>query len=43
MADITQIAEQFTDFYYKTFDTDRSQLGALYVRQDPLFAQGDHT
>jgi len=25
-------AEQFVDFYYKTFDSDRSNLAALYVR-----------
>lgn len=24
-------AEQFVDFYYKTFDSDRTQLAALYV------------
>lgn len=29
--DPSEIAKQFTDFYYRTFDTDRSQLGALYV------------
>lgn len=31
MADINAIAKQFTDFYYTTFDTDRSQLQSLYV------------
>lgn len=25
-------AEQFVDFYYKTFDSDRNNLAALYVR-----------
>ena len=24
--------EQFTEFYYNTFDTDRKTLAALYVR-----------
>ena len=24
--------EQFVDYYYKTFDSDRTQLAALYVR-----------
>jgi hypothetical protein len=27
-----QIAQQFTDFYYSTFDADRNQLVNLYVR-----------
>ncbi|KAI9632357.1 uncharacterized protein MKK02DRAFT_40659 [Dioszegia hungarica] len=30
MGDINAIAKQFTDFYYQTFDADRSQLSALY-------------
>jgi hypothetical protein len=33
MADINAVAQQFTDFYYNTFDSDRSGLGALYVRR----------
>ena len=33
MADINAIAQQFTDFYYLTFDTDRSHLAPLYVRR----------
>lgn len=32
MGDINEIAKQFTDFYYKQFDADRSQLSNLYVR-----------
>lgn len=28
---LTHAAEQFTQFYYKTFDENRSALGALYV------------
>ena len=27
----TRGSEQFVDFYYKTFDADRTQLAALYV------------
>ncbi|KAG5513294.1 hypothetical protein PMAC_001357 [Pneumocystis sp. 'macacae'] len=30
MTDINTLAAQFTDFYYKNFDTDRSQLAPLY-------------
>ncbi|POY70162.1 hypothetical protein BMF94_6745 [Rhodotorula taiwanensis] len=30
MADINAIAKQFTDYYYSTFDSDRSQLAPLY-------------
>lgn len=30
--DPSEIAKQFTKFYYSTFDTDRSQLTPLYVR-----------
>ena len=36
MADINAIAQQFTDFYYQAFDTNRSGLGPLYVRR-PIF------
>lgn len=32
MADIHAIAQQFTDFYYQTFDTNRANLSGLYVR-----------
>jgi len=30
MADFNTIAQQFTDFYYNTFDADRNKLAALY-------------
>ena len=30
--DVDQIATQFVQSYYSTFDSDRSQLAALYVR-----------
>ncbi|EMR08158.1 hypothetical protein PNEG_03333 [Pneumocystis murina B123] len=30
MTDINQLAAQFTDYYYKNFDTNRSQLASLY-------------
>ncbi|KAK9894005.1 nuclear transport factor 2 [Cystobasidium minutum MCA 4210] len=30
MGDINAIAKQFTEFYYSTFDSDRSSLAALY-------------
>ncbi|KAF4550936.1 Nuclear transport factor 2 [Elsinoe fawcettii] len=30
MGDFQAIAQQFTEFYYKTFDTDRGQLLPLY-------------
>lgn len=32
MADINAVAQQFTGFYYQTFDTNRSDLAPLYVR-----------
>ena len=35
MADINAVAEQFIDFYYRAFDSNRSGLGPLYVR--PFF------
>jgi hypothetical protein len=31
MADINAVAQQFTTFYYNTFDGDRAQLLPLYV------------
>jgi hypothetical protein len=37
MADINAIAQQFTDFYYLTFDADRSRLAPLYVRRFSFF------
>jgi hypothetical protein len=32
--DIKNIAKQFVDFYYTTFDTNRGGLSSLYVRYD---------
>lgn len=32
MADIDAVAGQFIDFYYATFDSNRANLAALYVR-----------
>lgn len=37
MADnFVEIAKQFCDFYYQTFDADRKQLGPLYRDQSML-------
>jgi len=36
MADFTNIAQQFVDFYYKTFDKDRASLASLYREQSML-------
>jgi hypothetical protein len=33
MADINAIAQQFTLYYYQTFDANRAGLAALYVRR----------
>ena len=35
------IGRQFVDHYYKTFDTNRSQLGALYGAQSMLTFEND--
>ncbi|SHO76507.1 Nuclear envelope protein [Malassezia sympodialis ATCC 42132] len=35
-----QVAQQFTDFYYSTFDADRSQLGSLYRPHSMLTFEG---
>ncbi|KAN0115659.1 hypothetical protein V8E52_006778 [Russula decolorans] len=40
MADINAVAQQFTDFYYNTFDSDRSGLGALYRDTSMLTFEG---
>ncbi|KAG7086514.1 Nuclear transport factor 2 [Marasmius oreades] len=40
MGDINAIAKQFTDFYYTTFDTDRSSLGSLYREASMLSWEG---
>ncbi|ORY61947.1 nuclear transport factor 2 [Leucosporidium creatinivorum] len=41
MADINAIAKQFTDFYYNTFDSDRTQLAGLYRPQSMLTFEQD--
>ncbi|WFC96748.1 Nuclear transport factor 2 [Malassezia brasiliensis] len=39
-----EVAQQFTDYYYSTFDTDRSQLAPLYQRpQSMLTFEGAQT
>jgi len=40
MADINSIAKQFTDFYYQTFDSNRSQLAPLYRDSSMLTFEG---
>ncbi|EFE40737.1 hypothetical protein TRV_04510 [Trichophyton verrucosum HKI 0517] len=34
--DFTQVAKQFVEFYYKTFDENRGNLGSLYRDQSML-------
>ncbi|KAK1223210.1 Nuclear transport factor 2 [Marasmius sp. AFHP31] len=41
MGDINAIAKQFTDFYYTTFDTNRSQLSSLYRDTSMLTWEGN--
>ncbi|KAK3690781.1 Nuclear transport factor 2 [Vermiconidia calcicola] len=36
MADFENIAKQFVEYYYKTFDTDRTQLQPLYRDESML-------
>jgi len=36
MGDFAAVAQQFTEFYYNTFRTDRSQLGPLYSEESML-------
>ncbi|KAL6244074.1 Nuclear transport factor 2 [Rhinocladiella similis] len=36
MGDFQSIAQQFVEFYYKTFDGDRTQLAALYRNNSML-------
>jgi len=43
MADINAIAQQFTDFYYQTFDSNRSGLGPLYRDTSMLTFEGTPT
>ncbi|KAJ3534252.1 hypothetical protein NM688_g7165 [Phlebia brevispora] len=40
MADINKIAQEFTNFYYQTFDTNRAQLEALYRPTSMLTFEG---
>lgn len=40
MGDIHAIAKQFTDFYYSTFDSDRSALTSLYRPESMLTFEG---
>ncbi|KAF8894709.1 nuclear transport factor 2 [Infundibulicybe gibba] len=40
MADIQAVAKQFTEFYYSTFDTNRSALASLYRPQSMLTWEG---
>ncbi|THV07977.1 nuclear transport factor 2 [Dendrothele bispora CBS 962.96] len=40
MSDINDIAKQFVNFYYTTFDNDRSQLGPLYRTESMLTWEG---
>ncbi|SGZ22247.1 BQ5605_C022g09460 [Microbotryum silenes-dioicae] len=43
MADINAIAKQFTDFYYQTFDSNRSGLAPLYRDHSMLSFEGQPT
>ncbi|KAI0274368.1 nuclear transport factor 2 [Russula aff. rugulosa BPL654] len=40
MADINAVAQQFTTFYYQTFDSNRSGLGPLYRDTSMLTFEG---
>ncbi|EMD34408.1 hypothetical protein CERSUDRAFT_86529 [Gelatoporia subvermispora B] len=40
MADINAVATQFTDFYYTSFDRDRSSLEPLYRPESMLTFEG---
>jgi len=40
MADINAIAQQFTNFYYTAFDTNRASLGSLYRDGSMLTFEG---
>ncbi|KAF9549139.1 Nuclear transport factor 2 [Mortierella hygrophila] len=43
MADIDTIGSQFTEFYYKTFDSGRNQLGPLYRPTSMMSFEGGQT
>ncbi|KAI9594598.1 nuclear transport factor 2 [Syncephalis fuscata] len=40
MADINSVGKSFTDFYYNTFDTNRSNLSSLYRPESMLSFEG---
>ncbi|EPQ30347.1 uncharacterized protein PFL1_01873 [Pseudozyma flocculosa PF-1] len=40
MADINAVAQQFTQYYYSTFDTSRGNLGNLYRDHSMLTFEG---
>ncbi|KAI4130341.1 MAG: hypothetical protein LQ338_001776 [Usnochroma carphineum] len=41
MTDFNTVAQQFTQFYYTTFDENRSNLAALYREQSMLTFESD--
>ncbi|ODV93393.1 hypothetical protein PACTADRAFT_36012 [Pachysolen tannophilus NRRL Y-2460] len=43
MSDFSSLAQQFCEFYYNQFDTDRSQLGNLYRDQSMLTFEASQT
>ncbi|KAM3421165.1 NTF2-related export protein [Cercospora zeina] len=43
MADFQSVAKQFVEYYYKTFDTNRSALAALYRDQSMLTFESNPT
>ncbi|GIZ38442.1 hypothetical protein CKM354_000185900 [Cercospora kikuchii] len=42
-ADFQGVAKQFVEYYYKTFDTNRNDLAALYRDQSMLTFEGNPT
>ncbi|KAF2209441.1 hypothetical protein CERZMDRAFT_100235 [Cercospora zeae-maydis SCOH1-5] len=42
-ADFQAVARQFVEYYYKAFDTNRSELAALYRDQSMLTFEGNPT
>ncbi|KAI9295506.1 nuclear transport factor 2 [Neoconidiobolus thromboides FSU 785] len=40
MGDFATVAQQFVEFYYNTFDTDRSKLASLYRESSMLTFEG---
>ncbi|CCG82283.1 Nuclear transport factor 2 [Taphrina deformans PYCC 5710] len=43
MTDFQALGQQFCDFYYKTFDSDRSQLVSLYREHSMLTFENSQT